>query len=281
MSDLSPVPRTERVHLPAEQRESLTSAILARTSGSSCERAAAMIAGRPERMPAGTAAALLASHLEHCAACRALEQTLDEARAALASMVEMAPAPGFAADVFRRTSAKRKWSTSGRRLATASLWELTAGWRDRGAAAWQKALARPRLSLELAYLATVLVVLVVGNPALIAEKLGARTAAVPPSAMTGQAAATAGGGIRTAAPGDGSRAEPLPGPNAVARGWEWLSSRVREWLPLHVWEWLSLRVSTIVDASWNWLADLVRWLDEHISGPPPTEPAATAVRDRD
>jgi len=262
-------PRLQRRPMSTAEREAMTGAVLARTSGSACRRAELLMAGQPEQPLSAAASALLAEHVAHCDACRAFEAVVRDARTALASMREIAPGQAFVAGVLQRTSEKQAWATGRGWLGWPSAWELVAGWQVTARAVGQRLLARPRLSLELAYVATVVVVVMVGNPALIAEKLGAR-------ALASHAGVTAADASRRPATDQERQARP---PAAATEALP-IDAVVEQNVIARSWTWLTDRVGAMVDASWNWLADVVRWLDEKISGPPPaTEPAKPPVRE--
>jgi hypothetical protein len=109
----------------------LTRAILARTSGSPCERlraqACAFVDGELE---AGRGALVLA-HLEHCPACAALVASLVELRRILPTMASPDPGPWFTQRVLRAT---------------------TRAPRSEPRSVWAGLLRRPRICLEAAYL---------------------------------------------------------------------------------------------------------------------------------
>ncbi len=135
-----------------EERE-LTAAILAATSGSACH-ACRM---RLEAIDRGTLSRgeemLVREHLDHCAACRAVRETLAWLPAALEDRRERSGGPSFVTGVLDRTvgTPSRRARRFGR---------LAQGWR-----VWSR---RPLFALEAAYLATVVLIVLVG-PATLAR----------------------------------------------------------------------------------------------------------------
>ncbi len=120
--------------------DALVSGVLDRTTGSPCARAETLLPALADgELDAGTRE-MIEAHLAHCGECSRLLATLQEAENVLPSFVEIEPPLGFAERVIAVTSA----------APPPSLW-----WR---------VLVRPRASLELAYVATVLLVILLGNP---------------------------------------------------------------------------------------------------------------------
>ncbi len=135
--------------------EDLTGAILARTSGPTCPRAEERLCDLVSGALAAGEAQLVRAHLEHCRRCQALVVTLRWLLPELREMGELQPDPAFTAEVLRATAPLR------RRV------ERRAAWRAhrRGLAAWwRRQLLRPRFALEVAYMATVLIVALFGTP---------------------------------------------------------------------------------------------------------------------
>lgn len=262
-------PDFRRVALTPSERGAMTAAVLARTTGSVCARALALVGSQPDESFDAQTAALVAGHLDHCDGCRAVEQTISETRAVLATMAEMEPAAGFTAQVVAATAGRRVAAWGALWAGLAERWAWPAAVRDRAASAWDRVLARPRLSLELAYLATVLLVIVIGNPRLIADALGART-----TGLVAGDFASATVGIRQ--PGLAVQARGPALPAFVGRAMREIESRQAS--AAKGWNWLVLRTSQLVAASWNWLRGLFGWFDKQ---PPPlgsTEPAKAPVR---
>lgn len=135
--------------------DDLTRRILAATSGSACRRAEDLLArgdDDPPRDPVDQA--LLAGHLDRCAACRQLAEVLAWATPALPALAERDPGEAFTAAVLARTSRRpaRGLVPALERLALAAV-ERT------GALA-----RRPRLALEAGWVGAMLVAVLIWSP---------------------------------------------------------------------------------------------------------------------
>ena len=128
--------------------EALTRAILARTSGNACASARDRLCDFVDGALDPFDRALVAGHLEHCTPCADLAGALSETSAVLTSFARLAPRTSVVFDVLRATS---------RRPPEPGLGERLSAWLGRAA-------ARPRFSLEVAYVLTVLLLVVLGNP---------------------------------------------------------------------------------------------------------------------
>jgi anti-sigma factor RsiW len=137
-----------KTELDASGHEALTQAILAKTSGSACgsarERLCDFVDGALEPFDRD----LTDGHLAHCPACADLAAALAESTAVLPSFARLAPRSSVVFDVLRATS---------RRPVEPGFGERLSAWLGRLA-------ARPRFSLEVAYVLTVLLLVVLGNP---------------------------------------------------------------------------------------------------------------------
>jgi hypothetical protein len=185
----------EDARLTPREVEELIGAVMRRTSGGACPRAEELLADWPRwsaappeqeqgsgTMAAGDEAALLRSHLEHCVPCAALARNLALVRETLPSLASFDPGPSFTGAVLAATS----------RAGPASFTErLAAGWN-----AW---IARPRFALEAAYVATLVILLVGGNPAATLQAASERTASVA-AAGIGRAREAWPGAIARVAP---------------------------------------------------------------------------------
>ena len=134
--------------LDAGGHEALTQAILAKTSGNACASARERLCDFVDDTLAPFDRSLVEGHLAHCAACAALAAALAESTAVLPSFVSLAPRTSVVFDVLRATSRRPPEPGFGERLSA---------WLGRVA-------ARPRFSLEVAYVLTVLLLVVLGNP---------------------------------------------------------------------------------------------------------------------
>lgn len=146
--------------LAEDEAAAFVGAVLGQTSGSACRRAEELL-GDLAFDQATPDAQLLAAHVEHCDRCAALAESLRLAARVLPTFASADPGPAFTAAVLAATS--RAWKA-----------ELPAG---RLLAAWHRWQARPRFAFELAYVATLLLVLVIGNP-IVPLQASARTVTV-------------------------------------------------------------------------------------------------------
>jgi len=128
--------------------EALTQAILARTSGGGCTAARERLCDFVDEALAPFDRGLVDGHLAHCPSCAGLAETLAESLGVLPSFALLPPRASIVGDVLRATS---------RRPAAPTLGERVSAWLGRVA-------ARPRFSLEVAYVLTVLLLVVLGNP---------------------------------------------------------------------------------------------------------------------
>ena len=120
--------------------DALLSAVLNQTTGSPCARAETLLPALADEELDTDSREILQAHLAHCDNCSRLLAALQEARQVLPALAEIEPPLGFAQRVIAVTT-----------TAPAPAW-------------WWRVLARPRASLELAYVATVLLVVLLGNP---------------------------------------------------------------------------------------------------------------------
>jgi len=263
-------PIIRRATLTPAERRAMTSAVLARTTGSACQRALTLVGGQPDGPLDPQTTALVAGHLEHCTGCRAIERTLSETRAVLATLVEIEPGAAFTAHVVAATSGRRVRARGPMWAGLSERWAWAGALREGAAFIWERMLARPRLSLELAYLATVLVVIIIGNPGLIADALGARSSEF----VAGESASSASARV-------GQRGVALQGPRLVVPAFVERAMREVESKQASAakgWNWLVERTSQLVAASWDWLRGLFSWIGAQTAPPAPTEPAKAPVR---
>ncbi|MFO7655045.1 MAG: zf-HC2 domain-containing protein [Candidatus Krumholzibacteriia bacterium] len=154
--------------------------VLARTSGSACPRAEALLslageagpaAGEPARSGcAGSdidadlvdpgSRALLRGHLENCGPCRDLAEVLSWITPVLPQLAEVEPAHALTDAILARTRPLVRRRSLERR---AVRWARCQ--RTRTEQTWNRWWQRPRFALELAYVATLVVVALAGTPA--------------------------------------------------------------------------------------------------------------------
>jgi hypothetical protein len=234
-----------------------------------CQRALTLVGGQPDGPLDDQTRALVAGHLEHCAECRAIAATLTETRAVLATLVEIEPGVAFTADVVAATSGSRIPARRPKHHGLSERWAWAGELRGRVAAAWQRMLARPRLSLELAYLATVLLVVANGNPGLIADALGARTGGLLTVKETAKTADVRQSAMAT------ERATSMM-PAFVERAMR--EVEVKRASAAKGWSWFVDRAAQLFSASWNWLRGLFSWVGDQDAPPASTELGKPPVR---
>lgn len=162
----------------------LAGQVMAATSGDPCLHAQTLLASAPDEALTGTDRALVDRHLERCGECRSVAAALAATAAALPTLADAQPDPGFVAAVLARTSQKPDQPT----------------FADRARAAWDRAARRPRFAWEVAYAATLCWVLVTGGPVSAFEWSAARVSAVRQAGL-GEALLDGGrrlDGVRTA-----------------------------------------------------------------------------------
>ena len=140
-----------------ETPDDLTNSILKRTSGLACGRSRDYLPDFVDgKLDAGSGG-LLALHLQYCSGCRALDQSLRGLAGTFPGMALLEPEEGFTAAVMQATVEHRPVSRTFGFL----------GW-------WDRQIQRPRFALEIAYVGTLLCVLVLGNPAELVGKVVAQ-----------------------------------------------------------------------------------------------------------
>lgn len=153
--------------LAGEEAPRLADSVIAVTSGPACGRAEALLGARPDGALSADESLLLQGHLDHCRACADLALTLESALATVRELAEPELDPAFTYDVLRATSAARARKCGGAlpRLA------------DRFGAWWQGQAARPQFAWEVAFAATVVLVLLFGTPLSPARRAPAKALA--------------------------------------------------------------------------------------------------------
>jgi hypothetical protein len=127
--------------------DSLTDAILRRTSGPTCALVEERLSPWIDGETSGFDADLISEHLAHCAGCRDLANSLAELIRDLPRMAEAEPDPMFVREVLDATSRR---AISRPRLL------------DAVESRWTRLLRRPRIAMELAYGATMILLVIFG-----------------------------------------------------------------------------------------------------------------------
>jgi predicted anti-sigma-YlaC factor YlaD len=134
--------------MDADGHESLSRAIVARTSGGACPAARDRLCDFVDGTLAPFDGELVGAHLATCPPCAALAAALAETTALLPSFTALAPRASVVREVLAATS---------RRPARPAFGDRVSAWLSSAA-------ERPRFSLEVAYVLTVLMLIVLGNP---------------------------------------------------------------------------------------------------------------------
>ena len=134
-------------HPDKKQGDELVKRVLSRTSGSACARAQGFLPDLVAGQLAGLDGDLVKAHVEHCSACQSLIHTLGWLDQTLPEMVRLDPGMGFTRRVLENTS----------RAPDTSLLPRLRRW-------WERQLLRPNFAAELAYVATVVLVLLTAVP---------------------------------------------------------------------------------------------------------------------
>ena len=148
--------------LEAAGQASLTEAVLRRTVGNPCEAARSRLCDLVDGTLDPFDRELVSGHLSHCDPCTALAGALARSSAVLPSFAGLPAPSGLAERVLAATS---------RRPVEPSIAERFAAWLGR-------AVMRPRFSLEVAYVCTLLIALVFGNPVKAFKETASRASAL-------------------------------------------------------------------------------------------------------
>ena len=142
--------RGESNVLEPEAGNDLALAILHRTSGAACLEAVERLCDCVDGALGTDDQEIVLLHLAHCPECGSLAETLVELSRNLPDMAALEPDAQFTGDVLRATAGVR-WNRP--------RFDLQA-W-------WNRLMCRPRFAWEVAYLGTLLILLALGNPAML------------------------------------------------------------------------------------------------------------------
>jgi anti-sigma factor RsiW len=134
--------------LDDEGHEALAASVLAKTSGNPCASARDRLCDLVDGGLPALDRELVEGHLARCEACAALAATLAAQAPVLASFADWSPRVSFVPQVLAATS---------RRPVEPSFGDRVEAW-------FRRVSERPRFSLEVAYVMTVLLLIVLGNP---------------------------------------------------------------------------------------------------------------------
>lgn len=152
------------------EAEALVASILARTSGAPCAGIEDRLLARSDGALAAGELELVDEHLAHCAGCRELAEALAILKTELPALAEIDPGPWFTAQVLHRTVA------AGRTGPT---------WSSRLRESWRALARRPRFAVEIAYVAAMFLVLVIGSPAPLLREFREKPAIFPAAGTLG------------------------------------------------------------------------------------------------
>ena len=138
--------------LQRRSREAMAEAILRRTSGPVCERARDRLRDFAEGEMSPAESEVLSMHLGLCRTCSEVLAVLVELRSRLPRMAELDPSRGFTGDVMAALAGQRGPLQDWRRWVGGFLPSI---------------IRRPRFAWEAAYLGALVLLLVIGNPALM------------------------------------------------------------------------------------------------------------------
>jgi anti-sigma factor RsiW len=232
----------------------LLAPVLGRTTGSPCLQAEGLLPALVDSQLDEDTSDLLRDHVSHCDRCGRLLAVLEESRQVLPTLAELQAPPALAARVLAATSRRQA--------------------RPPFAEWWLRVIARPRASLELAYVATVLIVAVLGNPVAAFEQARERAGRLAASAPVAQLSEQ----LPDAAEAVGTVGRVLNGLAAAANAVvDEVSARWRQ-------------VRSLLDTIEGAIADAVRWLasvdlakvlrDVEHALQPRTEPASSGQPQR-
>ncbi len=142
--------RGECDSLTPEAEEDLTTAILCQTTGTACFEAGNILCDSVDGVLGRDDQEILSLHLAHCRDCRSLADTLAELGRVLPEMATLEPDAQFTADVLRVLAAARRPQPR----PDLSEW-------------WNRLIRRPRFAWEAAYVGALLLLLALGNPAVL------------------------------------------------------------------------------------------------------------------
>ncbi len=142
-----------------KRNEDFVRDVLARTSGSACDRACEQLSDLMEGTLEGMDRGLVQAHLEHCDPCRSVAVTLGWLEPLLLGMAEIDPGPAFTARVLDQTTGRARTVAPLSAVPTgpAGLMDRVGGW-------WDRQILRPGFAAQVAYAATLILVLLTSVP---------------------------------------------------------------------------------------------------------------------
>jgi anti-sigma factor RsiW len=162
------------IRLTPDEEENFVASVLRRTSGAACQRAEEWLCDYVDGSLGRDDQALVEGHLEHCMGCARLAEALRVSAEVLPALAAFDPGPGFTEAVLAATRATERAGWSAARVIGLAGVGLSRP-LEALTASWNRWLARPRFAFEAAYAATLVLVLVVGNPATTLHAASAMT----------------------------------------------------------------------------------------------------------
>jgi predicted anti-sigma-YlaC factor YlaD len=242
---------------------SLTTAILDRTSGSPCLASRERLCDYVDGALAGLDRDLVGAHLVHCPACSALAGALVRSTAVLPSFAEIQPAASLADDVLAATSRRKVEPGIGERLAA---------WLARAA-------MRPRFSLNVAYAATLLILVLFGDPVqAVRRAVDDGAVYVQPGliAVSEKVAAGLSGARSLGAEATRAVSSLAQRPDTASRGWDAGLSAVRQWLVAN----LGAPLASVLERLTQWIRGAMDAVIRLVRPQPPEHPPATEAARR-
>lgn len=142
-----------------KRNEDFVRDVLSRTSGSACDRACEQLSDLMVGSLEAMDRELVQAHLEHCDPCRSVAVTLGWLEPLLPQMAEIDPGPAFTARVLAQTTerAHPEAPLPAGPTGPAGLMDQVGTW-------WDRQILRPGFAAQLAYAATVILVLLTSIP---------------------------------------------------------------------------------------------------------------------
>ena len=160
--------------LDDEGHETLSAAIVSKTSGNQCASARERLCDFVDRQLVRFDQELMDAHLARCPRCTSLAAALAESTRLLPSFAELAPREGIVRDVLAATSRRQADATFGAHARPSRFGSGSTGLRERVSAWIARVAQRPRFSFEVAYVLTLLLLVVFGNPVVAFRDASAR-----------------------------------------------------------------------------------------------------------
>lgn len=139
-----------------QRDEAFVQGVLGRTTGSACGRCLDLLPDLTDGALEDLDRQLVQGHLEHCGDCRAVAVTLGWLTQLLPGMAEIDPGEAFTAAVLDATTRRKTREEAGPAGA--------AGLMDRLGRWWERQILKPQFTFQVAYVATVVLVLLTVLP---------------------------------------------------------------------------------------------------------------------